>query len=40
MCLNNSFHMEISRHFLHMDKYFVSLWAGAKINCKIVASHK
>lgn len=32
--------MEISRHFPHMDKYFPSLWAGVKINCKIVASHK
>lgn len=35
-----SFHIEISRHFPHVDKYFHSLWAGAKINCKIVASHK
>lgn len=40
MQLNNPFHIEISRRFLHMDKYFLSLWAGAKINCKTVASHK
>lgn len=34
MHLNNPFHTEISRHFPHRDKYFLSLWAGEKINCK------
>lgn len=40
MHLNNPFHIEISRHFTHVDKYFLSLWAREKINCKIVPSHK
>jgi len=40
MRLNNPFHTEILRHFPHMDKYFLSLWAGVKMNGKIVASDK
>lgn len=31
------FHIEVSRDFPHADKYFLSLWAGGKINCKTLS---
>lgn len=40
MHLSNSFHIEMTQHFPYRDKYFLSLLAGVKINCKVMVSHK